>query len=87
MLKEGSKKLIDINQEDFMEVQEYFHEKSIENLRMAFRIRCQMLPDCLRNFKANYIKKVSDKYSNDGCTHCPEVLDLTNIMDMTKFFR
>ena len=104
---EGSKKLEDIKHEEFNEVQHKFQVKSVENTRMAFRVRCHMVPDIPDNFKAKYRKKGPDsnvelfcKYceeevimSQSHCMVCPawtelrEGLDLTNIMDMAKFFR
>ena len=58
--KPGSKKLNDIEQEDFREVQDYFHYKSVDNGRMAFKVRCQMVPDIPGNLKGKYNKKGSD---------------------------
>ena len=58
--KPGSKKLNDIEQEDFREVQDYFLYKSVDNGRMAFKVRCQMVPDIPGNFKGKYNKKGSD---------------------------
>ena len=42
----NSKKLNDIKDEDFSNIQEYFKDRSVENTRMAFKIRN---PQC--NFK------------------------------------
>ena len=102
-MKDESKKLKDICHEDFREVQTYFNHKSVENVRMAFRVRCNMVEDIPANFK--------QKYKNDAnglqCSYCPEGgifsqshcleclaweemrkgLDLTNIVDMATFFR
>ena len=38
-----SKKLMEIKDEDFSEVQDYFHNKSVENTRMAFKVRSKMV--------------------------------------------
>ena len=45
------KKLEPIKNEDFTEVQNYFLDKSIENGRMSFKIRSQMLENIPGNFK------------------------------------
>ena len=54
---ERSKKLKDIKEEDFRQVQGYFHDKSVSNGRMAFKIRSQMLPDIPANFKNKHKKR------------------------------
>ena len=36
-----STKLMDIKDEDFTKVQDYFKDKSVENARMAFKVRCK----------------------------------------------
>ena len=102
-MEEKSKKLKDICHEDFTEVQDYFHQKSVEDVRMAFRVRCKMVPDIPANFSQKYRKKengMTCQYCQEGeifdqshCLRCPawkdlrEGLDLTNIGDMAKFFR
>ena len=43
-------KLDPIKNDNFEEVQEYFQEKSVENTRLAFRIRRQMVRDIPGNF-------------------------------------
>ena len=47
-------KLDAINGEDFIKVQDYFHDKSVENSRMAFRIRTEMVKEIPGNFKNKY---------------------------------
>ena len=37
--------------DDFIEIQEYFRDKSVENTRMAFKVRSEMVPDIPGNFK------------------------------------
>ena len=98
-----SKKLSDIKHEDFSKVQTYFSGKSVENTRMAFRVRSHLVPKISCNFKNKY------KNSENGltCSYCKENvdmsqshclqceawvdlrsdLDLTNIEDMVAFFR
>ena len=97
------RKLEKIKDEDFKQVQDYFNNKSIENARMAFKVRCQMLESIPGNFKNKY-KKEEDKLKCRDCnmdaimtqSHCVECtgwvdikkdLDLTKIDDMVQFFR
>ena len=47
---DGMTKLEPIKNDDFGEKQEYFNSKSIENGRMAFRIRSQMLDEIPGNY-------------------------------------
>ena len=47
--------------EDFSKPQSYLNEKSVENSRMAFRIRSEMVQDIRGNYK--------DKYSRHGGEH------------------
>ena len=98
-----SKKLKDIKDDDFSEVQEYFKGKSVENTRMAFKVRCQMVADIPANFKNKYKKKEEGlecsycaekkEMSQGHCLECPAWselrigLDVTNIMDLVVFFR
>ena len=55
--------------EDFTEVQDYMKGKSVENVRVAFRIRCEMVQEIRGNYK--------DKYKRNGgeaavlCPECP----------------
>ena len=61
-------KLEDIKEEDFRELQPYFDDKSVDNGRMAFRIRSQMVKDIPGNFKNMYWVRGTVK---DGQT-CPD---------------
>ena len=97
------KKLEPIKDEDFTEVQNYFLDKSIENGRMSFKIRSQMLENIPGNFK-NKFRLEKEKLKCQYCdleqvmtqSHCLDCtawidikkgLDLTNIEDLVKFFR
>ena len=98
-----SKKLKDIKDEDFSKVQEYFKGKSVENTRMAFKVRCHMVKDIPANFKNKYKNKEEGlqcsyctekkEMSQGHCLGCPawselrKGLDVTNIMDLVVFFR
>ena len=78
-------------------------DKSIENGRMSFKIRSQMLEKIPGNFK-NKFKNEKEKLKCQSCSekqiltrsHCVECLawteikkdlDLTKIEDLVKFFR
>jgi hypothetical protein len=68
-----SKKLNDIKDEDFSNIQEYFKDRSVENTIMAFKIRSHMVTEIPCNFKNKYKKK-----GNDGliCAYCSENEDM-----------
>ena len=100
---EHSKKLKDIKDEDFSSVQEYFKGKSVENTRMAFKIRSKMVTEIPGNVKNRYKNKKEElvcKYCSKNeelsqshvleCSAWVELksgLDLNNIMDLVIFFR
>ena len=97
------KKLEPIKGDDFREVPEYFMDKSIENGRMAFQLRSQMLKEIPGNFKNKFRnekeKLICQHCSQDQimtqshCVDCPawteikKDLDLSKIEDMVKFFQ
>ena len=97
------KKLDPIKGDDFREVPEYFMDKSIENGRMAFQLRSQMLKEIPGNFKNKFRnekeKLICQHCSQDQimtqshCVDCPawteikKDLDLSKIEDMVKFFQ
>ena len=100
---DGMTKMEPVKNDDFREKQDYFNCKSIENGRMAFRIRSQMLDEIPGNYKNKY-RIDKDKLKCRHCTsdqvmtqsHCLDCsawtqirkdLDLTNIDDFVKFFR
>ena len=64
-----SKKLMDIKEENFSEVQDYFKEKSVGNTRMAFKVRTKMVSEIPANFKNKFKKK-----GDDGliCSYCKQ---------------
>ena len=70
------KKLDDIKEDDFREVQPYFEDKSVEKVRMAFKIRTQMVPEIPGNYKNKYRVKgtVSDGLA---CPDCQEGIIMT----------
>jgi hypothetical protein len=69
-------KLDAINGEDFRKVQDYFHDKSVENSRMAFRIRTEMVKEIPGNFKTKYPVR---GIVNEGliCLECQEQAVMT----------
>ena len=64
-------KLDAIKDNDFTEAQEYLKDKSIDNSRMAFKVRSQMLSDIPGNFKNKYRVRGT---TSDGliCEYCQE---------------
>ena len=99
----GYKKLEPIANDNFRDIQSYFHDKSVYNGRMAFRIRCQMLNNIQANFKSKFKKNeeglickhctAGELLSQSHCIICPgwetirEGLDMTKIKDLVQFFR
>ena len=71
MKSEG--KLKNIKFDNFKQVQGYFEDKSVDNGRMAFKIRTQMLPGIPGNFKNKY-KKKDDQNPDKGllCDFCQD---------------
>ena len=66
---EHSKKLKDIKDEDFSSVQEYFKGKSVENTRMAFKIRSKMVTEIPGNVKNRYKNKKEELV----CKYCSKM--------------
>ena len=78
-------------------------DKSIENGRMSFKIRCQMLENIPGNFKNKYRKEkeklkcqhfdLDTNMTQSHCLDCPawstirKDLNLTKIEDLVKIFR
>ena len=65
------KKLGAIKEDDFREVQPYFKDRSVDNVRMAFKIRTEMVQEIPGNYKNKYRVKGSE---NDGlkCSECAD---------------
>ena len=95
---ERYKKLEDIKNEDFRYVQKYMENKSLDNVRMAYRIRCKMVKTIKENFKNSYSDLTCDRCeagsieSQSHAVMCPgweeqrQGLELNNIKDMVVFF-
>ena len=61
-------KLDDIGNDDFQQIQPYFHDKSVDNIRLAFRIRTKLVQKITENLKNLYMN------NKEGleCSHCQE---------------
>merc|ERR1712059_53471 len=94
------KKLQKIKDEDFRDLPEYFDWKSLDDARMAFRIRSEMVNDVKANFKNKYKNYIScDKCNmkkNEDQAHTMTCrgweierkgLDLNIMMDAVIFFK
>ena len=90
-----STKLMDIKDEDFTHVQDYFKDKSVENARMAFKVRCKMVPDIPCNFKNKYKRrgeqgilcsycKEGEEFSQSHCMECPAWAEIRKGLDLTN---
>ena len=84
---EKNKKLKDIQYDDFSIEQPYMNEKSVFIGRMAFKIRCKMLPGIPGNFKNKFRSKGLDE--NDGllCVYCKEevLMDQSHCMECSAW--
>ena len=100
---ETSKKLEDIKNDNFRQMQEYYKDKNLANARMKFKIRFKMVDKIPGNFKNKY----NNKYNEEGlnctecltemtqfhCTICParatlrEGLDMSSLDDTVIYFR
>ena len=75
-------KLEQVKYDDFRELQPYFDDKSIENGRMVFKIRCQMVDNIPGNLQACITCL--------ECSHWADIkkdLDLITIDDLVTFFQ
>ena len=90
-------KLDAINGEDFRKVQDYFLDKSVENTRMAFRIRTEMVKEIPGNFKNRYRVRgtLTDGLiclecqeqtvmTQSHCLTCPAWTEMRNGLDLSK---
>ena len=86
---------MDIKDEDFSTVQEYFKDKSVENTRMAFKVRSKMVADIPCNFKNKYKRKGEDgimcpyckegrEFSQSHCLECPAWTDIREGLDLSN---
>ena len=82
--------------ENFPEVQNYMRGKSVENIRFAFRIRCEMVQEVRANYKDKYRRKggedavlctecpAQETENQSHCMVCPRGEDIRRGMDLTK---
>ena len=97
-----SSKLDDLKNEDFRNIQPYFMNKSLENTRLAFRIRTKLVKNVPGNFKNMYKNNKEglkcshcseDILTQSHCVICPGMgelrdgLDMENINELVTFFR
>ena len=88
--------MMEHRQDSFKEVQGYMKEKSVENCRMAFRIRCEMVKEVKGNFKDKHRRKGGEQALKcddcDGdhvqtqahCLVCPRWEDIRCGLDLDK---
>ena len=97
-LDKAGGKLEPIQDDDFRTVQEYFSDKSVESVRMGFKVRSQMVPEIPGNFKNKYKHEgLNRKYcykeeimTQSHCLVWPAWAELRrgpDIRDLVKFFR
>jgi hypothetical protein len=91
-----SKKMMKHKGDNFGTVQDYMKGKSIQNCRMAFRIRCELVKDIKGNFKDMYRKKGGEKellcedcdsntiQTQSHCMECPQWVELRRGLEMSK---
>ena len=63
---ESSKKLEHIKNDDFRNIQTYFNDRNIENVRIKYKIRMKMLENIPGHFKNKY-KNIKNGLK---CTYC-----------------
>ena len=92
----GSKKMEKHQNDDFRNVQGYMMEKSIEKSRIAFKIRCEMIPEIKGNFKDRYRRKGGEEAlkcqecstgeieSQSHCLVCPRWDTIRNGLELHK---
>ena len=92
----GSNKMMKHQNYDFRNVQGYMKEKSIEKSRIAFKIRCEMIPEIKWNFKYRYRRKGGEEAlkcqqcstgeieSQSHCLVCPRWESIINGLELHK---
>ena len=90
-----SKKMENFKDDDFTKFQPYMMEKSLQQARMSFKVRCQMVETIKGNFKAKYKaggdEKLKCGYCDSGdletqlhCLGCPKWMNLRTNLDLNK---
>ena len=86
-----------VKDDDFTKFQPYMMEKSLQQTRMSFKVRCQMVETIKGNFKAKYKAGGDEKLK---CGYCDKGeletqlqwmnlktnLELNKIEDLAKYF-
>ena len=75
----SSKKMMSFKDENFKEVQDYMRGKSVENIRVAFRIRCEMVQEIRGNYKDKYRRK-----GGEAAVLCPGDRDPESLFSMPQ---
>ena len=97
---EGSKKLEDIKNDNFRNMQDYFNDSDLRSARMKFKIRTKMVEKIPGNFKNKYkfqpngltCNLCPDEMTQNHCEVCPgrsqlrQDLDMTNLDDLVTYF-
>ena len=93
---EKSKKMRRHTDDNFKSVQNYMEGKSIDNCRMAFRIRCELVSELKGNFKDKCRRRGGDQalicedcdseqtQTQNHCLECPKWEELRRGMDVSK---
>ena len=81
---------------DFRKVQDYLFGKSIDNTRMAFKIRCEMVEEIKGNFKDKYKRQggeealicqdcdCGDVQTQSHCLVCPKWNDIRTGLELDR---
>ena len=82
--------------EDFTEVQDYMRGKSVENIRVAFRIFCEMVQEIRGHYKDKYRRKggeaavlrpecpAQEMETQSHCIVCPRWEDIRSGLELTR---
>ena len=93
---EKSKQMLKQKDGNFTKVQEYMKGKSVEKTRIAFRIRCEMVPEIRGNFKDKYKRGGGDEallcqdcpgreiQTQSHCVVCPRWKNLRTGLELSK---
>ena len=83
-------------EDNFSSVQDYMKGKSVQNCRMAFRIRCELVKDIKGNFKDMHRRKGGEEglvcedcdskeiQTQSHCLECPHWEELRRGLDTSK---
>ena len=92
----NSKKMMKHKEDDITDVQSYLKGKSVDNARMAFRIRSEMVKDIRGNFKDKFKRNGGEAAlqcqeclsgileTQSHCLICPKWKDIRNGLELDK---